>query len=46
LSSQPARLQLAIPVMASTNLPHVREIAVAEQNPKRYILNASVHHEI
>jgi hypothetical protein len=46
LSLQPARSQLAIPVMASYKPAHVREIAVAEQNPKRYILNASVHHEI
>jgi len=30
----------------ATNVPHIREIAVDEQNPKRYILNASVDHEI
>jgi hypothetical protein len=35
------------PSLPYKQLRHVqREIAVAEQNPKRYILTASAHHEI
>jgi hypothetical protein len=38
------RFQLAIPATAATNLADIGEIAVADQNPKLYILDG--HNEI